>query len=85
MNAELTAGERVVVYTRVDCHLCVEAEAVVARVCEAAGVAWTTADVDESPELVAQYGDYVPVVVVDGVQQGFWRIDEARLARLLAR
>ena len=85
MNAEVRAGERVIVYTRVDCHLCVEAETVVARVCAAADVTWTRVDVDTSPELQAQYGDYVPVVVVDGVQQGFWRIDEARLTRLLAR
>lgn len=85
MNAELRADERVVVYTREGCHLCVDAEAVVARVCAATGVGWTRVDVDDSPELVAQYGDYVPVVVVDGVQQGFWRIDEARLTRLLAK
>ena len=85
MNAEGRADERVIVYTRVGCHLCEEAEAVVARVCAAAGLGWTTVDVDESPELQAQYGDYVPVVVVDGVQQGFWRIDEARLTRVLVR
>ncbi|GAA1716430.1 hypothetical protein GCM10009809_10660 [Isoptericola hypogeus] len=35
-------------------------------------------------DLVAKYGDYVPVVEVDGVQQGFWRVDGARLARRLA-
>jgi hypothetical protein len=36
-------------------------------------------------DLVAKFGDYVPVVEVDGVQQGFWHIDAARLARRLAR
>ena len=84
MNAELRAGERVVVYTRVGCHLCTDAEEVVARVCATTGTGWAAVDVDTSPELQARYGEHVPVVVVDGVQQGFWRIDEARLTRLLA-
>ncbi|SDD72911.1 Glutaredoxin-like domain [Sanguibacter gelidistatuariae] len=83
MNDELQAGERVVVYTRAGCHLCAEAEEVVARVCAATGSGWMTIDVDTSPELAGRYGEYVPVVMVDGVQQGFWRIDEARLTRLL--
>lgn len=84
MNAEQRTDERVLVYTRMGCHLCTDAEEVVARVCAAAGVGWTSIDVDGSLDLMARYGDYVPVVEVDGVQQGFWRIDEARLTRLLA-
>lgn len=72
-----------VVYTRTGCHLCADAEEVVARVCAATGTGWRTVDVDTAPDLQASYGEYVPVVVVDGVQQGFWRIDEARLTRLL--
>lgn len=31
--------------------------------------------------LLAKYSDYVPVVVVDGVPQGFWEVDETRLRR----
>lgn len=83
MNEELRADERVLVYTRVGCHLCTVAEEVVDRVCAATGTGWAAIDIDTSPELVARYGEHVPVVVVDGVQQGFWRIDEARLTRLL--
>ena len=79
MNPE----ERVVVFTRDDCHLCVEALEVVARVCDDLGEAWRTTDVDASDELRARYGDHVPVVEVDGVQQAFWRVDEARLRRSL--
>lgn len=76
---------RVVVYTRAACHLCEDACAVVSRVCDETATPWTTVDVDASDELRGAYGDYVPVVTVDGVQQGFWRIDEDRLRRLLAR
>lgn len=57
----------------------------VARVCSETATGWTTVDVDTSDALRGEYGDYVPVVTVDGVQQGFWRIDEDRLRRLLVR
>jgi hypothetical protein len=57
---------------------------VVVRVCEEAGVQWREVDIDSAPALREKFGDYVPVVEVDGVQQGFWRVDGARLARLLA-
>lgn len=75
---------RVVLYTREGCHLCADARAVVVEVCEAADAAWREVDVDGDPALVERYGEYVPVVEVDGVQQGFWRVDAQRLARRLA-
>lgn len=56
----------------------------VARVCVAAGETWRETDVDTDPALADRYGEYVPVVEVDGVQQGFWRVDGDRLARRLA-
>jgi len=79
---------RVLLYTRAGCHLCDEARAVVADVCGTTGERWREVDIDvDGPggDLVGKYGDYVPVVEVDGVQQGFWRVDGARLARRLAR
>ncbi|MFF3064737.1 glutaredoxin family protein [Oerskovia sp. NPDC057915] len=82
-----SAPARVVLYGRVGCHLCEDAREVVGAVCADQGVAWTEVDVDSDPSgaLAAQYGDYVPVVTVDGVQQGFWQVDGARLARALSR
>ncbi|WP_435299320.1 glutaredoxin family protein [Timonella sp. A28] len=72
---------RVQVYTRVGCHLCSDALATVSLVCAEAGVSFEEIDIDQDLKLVEQYSEYVPVVVVDGVQQGFWRVDEARLWR----
>ena len=76
-----------VLFTRTGCHLCDDARAVVIRVCEAAGETWREVDIDAGPDsasLQDRYGDYVPVVEVDGVQQGFWQVDGDRLARRLA-
>ena len=74
-------------YGRVGCHLCDTAREIVEAVCAEQRVAWTEVDVDDDPTgaLASEYGDYVPVVTVDGVQQGFWQVDRARLARALSR
>lgn len=78
------ADVRITVYTRVGCHLCTDAIEVVQRVAGELGVNYSEVDIDSEPGLVAQFSEYVPVVEVDGVQQGFWRIDETRLRRALA-
>ena len=72
-------------FTRQGCHLCEEARTVVQSVCTTTGEGWREVDIDDDPSgsLVDRYGDYVPVVEVDGVQQGFWRVDAGRLARRL--
>lgn len=74
---------RVVVFSRVGCHLCVDAISVVQSVCFDTGESFEVIDIDSDPALVSEYSDYVPVVEVDGIQQGFWRVDEARLRRAL--
>ncbi|MDY6055227.1 glutaredoxin family protein [Micrococcus sp.] len=65
------------------CHLCVEAEAAVAEVCRPRGVAWEVVDGGAHPALLQTFAEEVPVLFVDGVQRDFWRVDRARLARLL--
>lgn len=75
----------VTVVSRQGCHLCEVAEADVARICAELDVEWTTVDVDADPELRAEYGDYVPVILVDGEQHGYWRVEEDRLRAALAR
>ena len=40
-------------------------------------------DVDSDLELFAEYGDRVPVVVVDGEEFACWEVDNAELAKAL--
>ncbi|SFM57785.1 Glutaredoxin-like domain [Pseudonocardia ammonioxydans] len=70
---------RVRLLTRQGCHLCAEAAEVVDRVCAETGTGWDTVDVDADPELRAEYGDQVPVVLLDGREHDSFRVDEARL------
>ena len=72
------------VLTRVACPMCAQAEADVARICAELSVPWDVVDVDTDPELRAEYGDRVPVVLVDDREHGFWRVEEQRLRSALA-
>ncbi len=76
-------NKRVLVYTREGCHLCVEAESEVARICAELELGFTTVDIDTDPELRAEYGDRVPVIMVDGREHGFFRVEEKRLRAAL--
>ncbi|MCC2320578.1 glutaredoxin family protein [Cellulomonas xiejunii] len=79
---------RVVLYGRAGCHLCDDARDLVERVCADVGATWAEVDVDrpgpDGSVLADELGEMVPVVDVDGVRRGYWRIDEARLRRALA-
>lgn len=75
----------VVLVTKADCHLCDAARDAVGRVTAALGLGWTEELVDNQPELRERYAEEIPVVLVDGVQRDFWKIDEARLERVLQR
>ncbi|WP_424923347.1 glutaredoxin family protein [Actinocrispum wychmicini] len=74
-----------IVVSRHECHACEQAEADVSRICGELGVPWTTQDVDADPELRAEYGDRVPVILIDGVEHGYWKVEEARFRAALTR
>jgi glutaredoxin len=57
---------RVVLYTRVGCHLCEEAERGLREERTAAPFDLERVDIDRHPELARRYGVRVPVVAVDG-------------------
>ena len=73
----------VTVVTRSGCHLCEVAEADVERICADLDVPWEVTDVDADPELRAEYGELVPVILIDGEEHGYWRVEEARLRAAL--
>jgi hypothetical protein len=76
---------QVTVLTRVGCHLCEQAEADVARICNELAVSWSAVDVDGDRELQAEYGDMVPVIMIDGAQHGYGEVEEPRFRRALAK
>lgn len=75
---------RVVLYSKPGCHLCDDARVTIEAVCAELGVGFAEVDITSSPDLMAAYGEQIPVTFVDGEQHDFWRVDAARLRRTLA-
>jgi len=76
-------GHQVTVLSRSGCHLCEQACADVARIAGELAVPWTERDITDDAELMADYADQVPVILVDGRPHDFWRVDEVRLRAAL--
>lgn len=76
---------RVLLLSRPGCHLCDDAREVVARVTAELGERFVERDIAADPALLAEHGESIPVVFVDGVQVDFWRVSEPRLRAALAR
>ena len=74
---------RVTLYSRPGCHLCDDARAVIAAVCEDLGETFTEVDIESDPDLEDRFGEEIPVTFVDGRQHDFWRVDETRLRTAL--
>ncbi|MFC7547334.1 glutaredoxin family protein [Plantactinospora sp. GCM10030261] len=77
----MSAEPRLTLITRAGCHLCEVARAALTRVAEATGHRWTELDVAEDLELERDYGDRLPVILLDGREHGYWRVEEDRLLR----
>ena len=72
--------------SRSGCHLCDVADDALARVIGRFGVEHPTIgyeverlDVDQDQELLTKYSDEVPVLLLNGRQLAFWRIEEERV------
>ena len=75
------SGSRLQLMTRAGCHLCVTAAETLERVGGEAGLTPELVDVDADPELQAEYGDRVPVVLLDGREHSYFTVDVVRLRR----
>jgi glutaredoxin len=73
----------VILYTRVGCHLCEDAEAVLRRLRAERPFELRLVDIDRDPELADRYGVRVPVVAVDGVEHFEYEVPSDQLVALL--
>jgi len=76
-------SDRVTLYGKPGCHLCDDARAIVAAVCAELGVTWSEIDITQDDQLFQEYGEQIPVTLVDGRQHDFWRVDPVRLRKAL--
>ena len=79
----------VTLLVRAGCGACAPAREQLEQVCEEFGLTVTCVDVDVAaatdPELRAEFGDRLPVVLLDGREHSYWEVDEPRLRADLAR
>jgi len=75
---------RITLIGKPGCHLCDEARSVVERVAGRAGADVEELSILDDEVLAARYWEQIPVVLVDGEQHAFWRVDEHRLEEALA-
>jgi glutaredoxin len=73
---------KLVVYTRVDCHLCDDAKAVLAGYLDYLPELQAV-DIDSDPELQRRFGETIPVVELDGEIRFRGGVDEILLRRLI--
>jgi glutaredoxin len=76
--------DRITLYTKPGCHLCDDAKVAVERIAAASGVGWTEIDITDDTDLMDEYGEMIPVILLDGRVHGYWRVEEERLRRDLA-
>ena len=69
----------VVLYTRVGCHLCEEAQTLL----EAQELTPRLVDIDADPQLRARFNECVPVVEIDGKVRFRGRVDPVLMRRIV--
>ena len=77
-------AETVELMVRTTCGSCARVEHQITPVVEAAGLELTVLNVDHDRALAIEFGDRVPVVVIDGEEFACWEVDDDELAAALA-
>jgi glutaredoxin len=77
----MTEPARLQLITRQGCHLCENAATTLEQIAAEAGLATASVDVDADTELQAEFGDRVPVVLLDGREHSYFTVDVPRLRR----
>lgn len=73
----------VTLYSRPGCHLCHEMRAVVEGVARVMPLTLHVVDISTDPELDAQYGLEIPVLLINGKKAAKYRVSEEELLRKL--
>ena len=75
----------VTVYSRHNCHLCEVAHENLLRLSEELDFDIDKVFIDGNASLEAEYGEQVPVILIDGAPHDFFRVDEQRFRASLTK
>jgi len=76
---------QVVIYSRVNCHLCQEAENNVREVMIKIPFELEIIYIDGNQELEKLYGEEVPVTLINGAKHDYFRVDKKRFSEAILR
>ena len=76
---------QVVTYSRVNCHLCQEAENNVREVMSETPFDLKVIYIDGDQELERLYGEEVPVTLINGAKHDYFRVDKKRFSEAILR
>ena len=76
---------QVVIYSRVNCHLCEEAEKNVRGVLVEIPFDLEVIYIDGDQELERLYGEEVPVTLINGAKHDYFRVDKKRFSEAILR
>jgi glutaredoxin len=75
---------RLTLYTKPDCCLCDDARDAIHRVQRETAFQLEEVDITSDSALAQEYGERIPVVLVNGVAEFEYRVDESELRRKIA-
>ncbi|MBV5302950.1 MAG: glutaredoxin family protein [Chlorobium sp.] len=75
---------KVTIYGKKECCLCDQAMDLLEKVNVLMPFELEKIDISDNPELLAEFGLKIPVIIVDGIQAFKYRINENRLRALLS-
>ncbi|MFM7355975.1 MAG: glutaredoxin family protein, partial [Actinomycetota bacterium] len=76
---------QVVIYSRVSCHLCQEAEKNVREVLTVIPFELEVIYIDGDQELERLYGEEIPVTLINGAKHDYFRVDKKRFSEAILR
>ena len=79
-------SKQLVLVSKPGCHLCDDAREIILGVLkDFPDVSFEEKNMLDDQELIDAYSEEIPVVLIDGKQHSFWRVDSQRLSEALAR
>jgi len=74
---------RLTLLSKPGCHLCDDARKIVLEVAGERGLAIEERNILDDEQLLAEYAEEIPVLLIDDRVHQIWRIDPERLGRAL--
>ena len=79
-------SKKLVLISKPGCHLCDDAREIILQVLQDfPDASFEEKNMLDDQKLIDAYSEEIPVVLIDGKQHSFWRVDPERLSEALSR